>query len=67
MTEAQKKANKKWDSQNMTVIGCKVTKEKAQAFKDACMILGVVPNRVLMGLIDHTIAEALNENERGNH
>ena len=63
MTEAQKKANKKWDSRNMTVIGCKVTKEKAQAFKDACFILGVVPNRILMGLIDHTIAEAVKKTE----
>ena len=60
MTEAQKKANKKWDSQNMTVLGCKVTKDKAQAFKDACAALGSVPNRVLMEIIDKTIAEANN-------
>ena len=58
MTEAQKKANKKWDSQNMTVLGCKVTKDKAQAFKDACAALGVVPNRILMKAIEDIIAKA---------
>ena len=67
MNEAKKKANKKWDNQNMTVIGCKVTKNKAQAFKDACSVQGLVPNRVLMEAIDCVIAKALllNYNEEG--
>ena len=58
MDEARKRANQKWDRQNMTVIGCKVTKEKAQAFREACEALGAVPNRVLMDLIDQTIKKA---------
>ena len=58
MDEARKRANQKWDRQNMTVIGCKVTKEKAQAFKEACAALGTIPNRVLMDLIDQTIKKA---------
>jgi len=62
MTEAQKKANKKWDSQNMTVLGCKVTKDKAKAFRDACAALGVIPNQILKEVIDRTIAEATNKN-----
>lgn len=58
MDEARKRANQKWDRQNMTVIGCKVTKEKAQAFREACAALGAVPNRLLMQVITETIEKA---------
>ena len=58
MDEARKRANKKWDKENMTVIGCKVTKEKAQAFKNACAALGEVPNQILKKTIEDTIKKA---------
>lgn len=58
MDEARKRANKKWDKENMTVIGCKVTKEKAQAFKNACAALGLVPNQILKKTIEDTIKKA---------
>lgn len=58
MTEARRRANAKWSRANMTVVGCKVTKEKAQIFKDSCAALGVVPNRILLQAVDDTIAEA---------
>ena len=58
MTEARKKASQKWDKANMTVVGCKLTKEKAQLFREACAALGAVPNRILLQAVDNTIAEA---------
>lgn len=58
MKESQKNANRKWDRQNMTVLGCKVTKEKAQKFKEACAILETVPYRVFMETVDKTIEKA---------
>ena len=58
MTEARKKANVKWDKENMTVVGCRITKTKAQEFKDACAALGVVPNQVIKQAIEETIKKA---------
>lgn len=58
VSKAQKRSSIKWDKANMTTIGCKVTKKKAEQFKDACRRLGVVPNALLLKTIDNTIAEA---------
>ena len=58
MNEARKKANIKWDKENMTSVTCKLRKEKATAFKEACVVLGLVPNQILMKAIEKTIADA---------
>lgn len=58
MTEARKKANAKWDKENMTVIGCRVTKAKAQEFRQACAALGVVPNQIFKETIEQIIKKA---------
>lgn len=58
MTEARKKANAKWDKANMRIVGCHVTKEKAQRFKEACAVLGVTQNQVLLKAVDETIKKA---------
>ena len=58
MDEARKRANKKWDKENMTIIGCRVTKAKAQEFKAACAALGLVPNQILKQTIEETIKKA---------
>lgn len=58
MTEARKKANVKWDKENMTVVGCRVTRSKAEEFKAACKTLGVVPNQILKQAVDETIKKA---------
>ena len=34
LTEAQKKANRKWDKENMVTLACHVRKEQAEKFKD---------------------------------
>ena len=58
MNEARKRANVKWDKENMTTLACRVTKIRAQAFKDACAALDTLPSRVFQEAIDRTIAEA---------
>lgn len=51
-------AQKKWDKANMTVVGCRITKAKAQEFRDACAALGLVPNQILKQAVDETIKKA---------
>ena len=58
VNESKKKANAKWDKQNMTTVGCKVTKEKAAQFKAACEKLGIVPNQVFLQAINTVIEKA---------
>ena len=42
----------------MTVVGCKVTREKATQFKEACVKLNTVPNAVLLKAVNETIEKA---------
>lgn len=58
VADAQKRASRKWAKENMTVLGCKVTKTKASQFKEACQKLGVVPNQILLRAVDNVIKEA---------
>lgn len=51
-TENQKKYRNKWDAANMTVLGCKVRKDKAEAFKAACKAAGTTPNAVFTAAIN---------------
>lgn len=46
-SEAQKKASLKWDKENMAVLGCKVRKAQAEAFKNYCTSQGKTSNTVL--------------------
>ena len=63
MNEARKRANVKWDKENMTTLACRVTKVRAQAFKDACAALGTLPSRVFQEAIDRTIKKAEEQND----
>lgn len=47
VTEARKRANSKWDKENMTLLGCRVKKSFADEFKAACAAAGTTPNAVL--------------------
>lgn len=51
-TENQKRYRNKWDAENMTVLGCKVRKEKAAQFKAACKEAGTTPNAVFIAAIN---------------
>ena len=59
--EAQKKASKKYNKEHMATLGCKVTKEQAQAFKNHCKSKGSTTNKVLRDFVlDSIEPEALN-------
>lgn len=50
-TDAQKRASDKYNRQHMATLGCKVTKEQAQAFKDHCQSKGSTANKVLRDFV----------------
>ena len=58
VSEAQKRANRKYDSEKMTYVGCKISKEKAARFKDACNTLGTSQYAVLKEAVEYTIEKA---------
>lgn len=47
-SEARKRANAKWDKQNMTIIAAKVRNEVKEAFRAACEQNGTTMNAVLL-------------------
>lgn len=47
VTKARKRANAKWDKENMVVLACKVKREMAEQFKAACAAQGTTSNAVL--------------------
>lgn len=55
--ESRKKANLKWDKENMTTLGCKVRKEQAEAFKAYCAEQGKTSNTVLKEYVFGCIEE----------
>lgn len=52
MSEARKQANNRYLAKNYTVIGCKMRKDRAEKFKEACKVIGTNPNAVLSHAID---------------
>lgn len=58
VSESQKAASAKWDKQHMTTVGCKVTKDKASKFREACKKQGTTANAVLLKRINEYIEEA---------
>lgn len=57
VTEAKKRSNAKWDKENMTMLGCKVRKAKADEFKAACKLSGTTPNAVFRKAMDEFLEE----------
>ena len=57
VTEARKRANAKWDKENMTIIGGKVKKDYAARFRAACVAAGTTPNAVLKQAADDFLKE----------
>ena len=57
LTEAKRKANNKYIAANMTVLGCKVRKDKAERFKAACKAEGTTPNAIFTAAMDSFLAE----------
>lgn len=46
LTDAQRRANDKWDRKNRTMLGCKMYRDKADAFRAACKDAGTTPNAI---------------------
>ena len=52
VTRAKRASNNKWDAANMTVLGCKVKRDEADAFREACRRAGTSPNAIFKAAID---------------
>lgn len=46
MTEAKKRANNKYNAKTYTTLGCRVRKDEAEQFKQACENAGTSPNAI---------------------
>ena len=57
MTEAQRRANRKWDSAHYTTMAYKVRKERADAFRAATKAAGTTPNAVFSAAADAFMQE----------
>ena len=57
VTRAKRANNNKWDATNMTVLGCKVKRDEADAFREACRLAGTSPNAVFKAAIDEFMRE----------
>lgn len=51
----RKEAAKKWDKENMTVLSCRVTKEKAMLFRKCCDQRETNVNAVLLAYVNKYI------------
>ena len=60
VTESRKKANAKWDAENMTTLGCRVKKDQAERFKVYCAEIGKTSNAVLRDYVLDCIEEKQN-------
>ena len=59
ISDAKKKANAKWDSENMATLACKVKKDHADRFKAYCAEIGKTSNAVLRDCVLSCIGEAM--------
>lgn len=56
-TDAQRRAQNKYDSINYTMIGCKVRKDYAARFRAACAALDTTPAAILKAAADALLAQ----------
>ena len=61
MSEARKRANAKWDRQNMATIGVRLRKPEAEQFKAICKERAATPNSVLVKLVRAIIADSISD------
>ena len=57
VSDAKKKANAKWDSENMATLACKVKRTQAAAFKSYCEGRGQTSNTTLKNFVLDCIGE----------
>lgn len=56
-SEAKRRADAKWDAENMAVISCKLKREIAETFKAAAKANGTTPNELFRGWIAEYLAD----------
>lgn len=61
LSESRIRANRKYDAEKMTVVGCKISRTKAEEFRLACDQLGTTKYAVLKEAVEHTIEKAKKE------
>lgn len=57
ISDAQKKANRKWDKENMTTLGCKVYRSDAELFKEYATEQGKTSNTLLKEYVINCIKD----------
>jgi len=57
LSEARKKANKKWNSENLTSFTIKLNKEKTEKFRAAAAAAGTTPTTVIKKAIEEFIQD----------
>lgn len=63
-TDAQRRAGNKWDYANRTVIGCKVDRDTAEAYKAHCAATGTTVNAAIRAFVLSQIsAQAMPEED----
>lgn len=55
VSESQKRANQKWDKENMTTLGCKVYRHEAEAFKEYAKKQNKTSNTLLKEYVQECI------------
>lgn len=61
LTESRKRANAKWNKENLRTLGCTVSKETAEAFKAKCNANGLTVNAVLVQFVNEYLKEETTE------
>lgn len=56
-TDAQRRANNKWDYKNRTVIGCKVDRETAERYKAHCAAKRTTVNAEIKSFVLDSLGE----------
>lgn len=57
LSEARKKANQKWDKENMTTIAARVKRDKAERYRQHAQSQGKSLNALIIDLLEQDIAE----------
>lgn len=57
VSEAKKKANAKWDAENMVKVGAKVNRKTAEEFARLCKLNGDTMHAVIKRCIDEYIEQ----------
>ena len=57
VSESKRKANEKWDKENMITLGCRVKRTEAEAFKEYARSQGVTANALLKSYVFQCIEE----------